>query len=484
MPEKVNVNPREITRIISLRDLRRAAFGLLVVFGGMALAALTLFAHWAGAIRLAAGAAALSLVFVILILIFVIPPLARNASREASQMNLPFEFTSGGAIVSGLIVIVGFSAWNTGNNLLFLVLSFLSAGMVVGFFAGAICLKKLDVRMRFPETIFAGDETPVLVNIYNRKKLFPAISVVAEVRGTEREKSEISGELRRILPKMITERLERPAVVRRTLDYFVYIRRGENTESRTNHVFRKRGRFLIKDFELSTNFPFSFFRHRRRLPARETELIVFPTLISVDDELDSLALEAGKLVAYKRGSGQDLLAMRDYQPNDDLRRIDWKATARSRHIIVREFSAEDDRKITIFLDTRILRDESAASDSEQQTQNADDGGGRELSERFEYGVSLATSIIHRFTEDQAEIRLIIDESAGEFGVGYRHMHDCLKLLAVVAPTIMDSEADFDPLRDAARFVSERENSHAFLLSSIDWNEIDNEIVQDAYFIHF
>ena len=51
-------------------------------------------------------------------------------------MNLPFEFTAGGAIMLGLIVIVGFSAWNTGNNLLFLVLSFLTAAMIVGFVGG------------------------------------------------------------------------------------------------------------------------------------------------------------------------------------------------------------------------------------------------------------------------------------------------------------------------------------------------------------
>ncbi|MBK8151554.1 MAG: hypothetical protein IPK58_26010 [Acidobacteria bacterium] len=42
-------------------------------------------------------------------------------------MNLPFEFTVGGALVLGLIAVVGFAAWNTGNNLLFLVLSFLAA---------------------------------------------------------------------------------------------------------------------------------------------------------------------------------------------------------------------------------------------------------------------------------------------------------------------------------------------------------------------
>src|SRR5204863_4008682 len=133
----------------SVRDLRNAAFSTIVVAGGIGLSILTLYAHQTGNIRLAGILAGLSLVFVLLILIFVIPPLARNAGREASQMNLPFEFTTGGAIVLVLIMIVGFSAWNTGNNLLFIVLSFLIATMIVGFFAGNLCLKKLDVKMRF-----------------------------------------------------------------------------------------------------------------------------------------------------------------------------------------------------------------------------------------------------------------------------------------------------------------------------------------------
>jgi hypothetical protein len=147
---------RSLPQLFSIKDLRNVIFGSAVVFGGVGLAGLTWIAHQTGNAWLAGTAAAASMVFVVLILIFVVPPLARNASKEASQLNLPFEFTLGGAVMIGLIVIVGFSAWNTGNNLLFLILSFLMAAMVVGFLAGGICLKKLDVKMRFPETIFAG----------------------------------------------------------------------------------------------------------------------------------------------------------------------------------------------------------------------------------------------------------------------------------------------------------------------------------------
>ena len=72
-----------------------------MVFGGLGLSGLTLYAHQAGDIQACGNLGGASLVFVLLILIFVVPPLARNAGREASQMNLPFEFTTGGAVMSG-----------------------------------------------------------------------------------------------------------------------------------------------------------------------------------------------------------------------------------------------------------------------------------------------------------------------------------------------------------------------------------------------
>jgi uncharacterized protein (DUF58 family) len=95
------------------------------------------------------------------------------------------------------------------------------------------------------------------------------------------------------------------------LDYFVHVPRNRTIESRTDHVFPERGRFVIKDFELSTKFPFGFFRHRRRLPAKETELVVFPKFDPIRHALDELPLEVGRLEATRRGLGQDLYAMRE-----------------------------------------------------------------------------------------------------------------------------------------------------------------------------
>ncbi len=444
--------------------------GAVVVFGGIGLALATLYAHQTGNVQLAGITAGISLVFVLLILVFVVPPLARNAGREAAQMNLPFEFTIGGAVMIVLLMVVGFSAWNTGNNLLFLVLSFMVAAMIVGFFAGNICLKKLDVKMRFPDTIFAGEPTPITVSLGNRKRLFSAFSVVADVRGKERETSIAADELHAILPRFLADRLSRSPTVRKTLGYFVYVPRRETVENRVDYTFAHRGRFLIKNFELSTRFPFGFFRHRRRLPARETELIIFPKIEPFLSGTGEVPLDAGRLTSNKHGLGQDLLALRDYQPNDDLRRIDWKATARSRHLTVREFAAEDERRVTVIFD-RFLVEEGKSKLSLRDRLSAEQSGkGSTASERFEKGVTLAASILTHFSDERSEFRLVIDGEPSEFSSGRSHLYEELKRLALVDFTDApgDLSQEFELLRNR------RDDSHTFLVTANGLETIPGE----------
>jgi len=475
---------RALAQLFSFRDIRNAILGLSVVIGGLGLAFLTLWAQRNGDTRTAGYAAAASVVFVLLIFVFVIPPLARSASTEASQMNLPFEFTVGGAVILALIVIVGFSAWNTGNNLLFLVLSLLVASLVVGFFAGNLCLKKLDVKMRFPETIFAGEATPILVSLHNRKRIFPTFSVIAQVRGNERETSILFDEIKEILPLKWAEKFAKPPIVRRTLDYFVFVPRRNSVENKTEHIFEHRGRFIIKDFELSTKFPFGFFRHRRRLSAQEAEIAVFPKLISIDEETIDLPLEAGELVANKKGLGQDLLSLRDYQPMDDLRRVDWRATARAQRLIVREFSAEDDKRVTIIFDTRLEAENNEKKLTLREKIEAEQKGKKlsPVSERFEKGVSQTASLLAHFAEEQAEIRLIVDKNIGEFSIGRQHLYGCLKRLALVESSF-DETAEF-PIETLDEIFTERENSYTFFVTAQTEDNLSSELIQRAKIVNF
>jgi uncharacterized protein (DUF58 family) len=476
------VRLRKLFELISLSDLRNLFFGSVIILVGLALAALTLIAHQTGNQSLAGIAAAASLIFVALILIFVVPPLARSASAEAAQMDLPVEVTGGGGIFFILLLVVSFAAWNTGNNLLFIVLSFLLSALIIAFFAGTFCLRKLDVKMRFPEAIYAGEPTPIMVSLHNRKRLFPTFSIVAEVRGREKERSALLAELQGLLPRRMLERIVRPPLIKYILDYFVYVPRRLAVENRVEQVFPRRGRFLVKDFELSTKFPFGLLRHRRRLPAQEAEIIIFPRIEQLDKEIAFRTFEYGSISTQKRGAGQDLLALRSYQPQDDLRHIDWKATARAQNLMVREFIAEDEKRVTVVFDPRFSLDEEKKNKTLRQRLEDEQKGKKELSEaeqRFEKGVSLAASVLAQFADERIEVSLVINDEKGDFGMDRTHLNACLKRLALVEPAAPETSAV-----NLERSLADRQNSYIFLISSIAREKFDTAILARAELVSY
>ncbi|WP_026555513.1 DUF58 domain-containing protein [Arthrobacter sp. 35W] len=59
----------------------------------------------------------------------------------------------------------------------------------------------------------------------------------------------------------------------------------------------------------------------------------------------------GKAAVQIRGAGTEFDSLRDYVQGDDVRSIDWRATARRRDVVVRTWRPERDRRVVIVLDT-------------------------------------------------------------------------------------------------------------------------------------
>lgn len=380
----------------------RVILGTLLVLAGLAAAIVTVWARRSENTGLAGVAAIFSLVIALLLTIFIVPPLARSARVEVSNLDFPFEPTSGGGVFLVIIIVVGFAAWNTGNNLLFVVFSLLCSTLFVGWIAARTSLRDLTVSARFPDHIFAAEPAPVIVTVRNTKRLLPSFSVFVEARGPNSEAPERPGAKRRY--------------AKRLLAYFSYVPHHASAEQSVEQLFPKRGHVLIDGFELSTRFPFGFFRRRRRLRARNVDIIVYPKPEVISDKLHLLPMYAGRIPSLRRGAGHDLFSMRDYQAQDDLRHIDWKATARSRRLTVREFTSEDERRITIVLDTRLPGEPT-----------------EELRQRFEKGVVQTASLLKHFVEERAEVRLVLGDEVGPFGSGIEQLYRCLRRLALVTP---------------------------------------------------
>ena len=426
-------------------SLLRVVFGTVLVLAGLGAALVTVMARRQNDATLAGAAAIFSLLIALLLTIFIVPPLARSAKVEVANLDFPFEPTSGGGVFIIIILVVGFAAWNTGNNLLFLVFSLLVSTLFVGWIAARISLRDLTVSARFPDHIFAAEPAPVIVTLRNTKRVLPSFSILVEARGP-------SGE---------TDK-RRKRYAKRMLAYFSYVPHRAAAEQRVDQLFPKRGHVLIDGFELSTRFPFGFFRRRRRLRARNVDIIVYPKPEVISDELHLLPMYAGRNPSLRRGAGHDLFSMRDYQPQDDLRHIDWKATARSRRLTVREFTSEDERRITIVLDTRLPA-----------------GPVDELKDRFEHGVVQTASLLKHFVDERAEVRLVVGGEVGPFGSGMEQLYRCLKRLALVNP-VMDGETQSDELQITGR---DMEHDYAILLTAAAPGSIPANVWRTSHVIY-
>lgn len=448
----------EVRRQITWRDVRNAAFGLTTVFGGLGLAGLTYAAHLSGNPQLAGYAAMASLGFVVLILIFVVPPLARSASREVAQIDLPLELTTGGLILGGLMAIVGFAAWNTGNNLLFIVLALLLSTLIIALITAEFNLRNLEVKVRLPELVFIGEPLDLEISLKNRKYILPAISIVVAVRGRLEEPS--FSQIPKIkfeVPKRWEKFVKKP-LINLIIGYFIYTSRRETIDLDTVLTFPQRGRFIVKSLELSTKFPFGFWKRRQRLKIAETEIFVVPKPENVRDRLDLRSFKIGQMTSRRRGSGQDLYALREYQPSDESRHIDWKATARTRKLIVREFTAEDERRVNIIFDNRLPRTKPEKPIRQSWFRSAKkDAPKDEIKERFECGITLAVSLVAFFVTEKSEVRLITTGEIGDFGASQVHYQQCLRRFTKIEPHFFSNEREFSggflPLEKLEEIVS-------------------------------
>ncbi|KTR02943.1 DUF58 domain-containing protein, partial [Curtobacterium luteum] len=92
-----------------------------------------------------------------------------------------------------------------------------------------------------------------------------------------------------------------------------------------------RQRVLSAPAELVVTPPF---RSRRHLPSRLARL----------RELD------GETTLQLRGHGTEFDSLRDYVRGDDVRSIDWRATARRQDLVVRTWRPERDRRVVVVVD--------------------------------------------------------------------------------------------------------------------------------------
>jgi uncharacterized protein (DUF58 family) len=311
-----------------------------------------------GNVPLASASALTALLVAAWVGVTLVPVLAKRTPLRWIGYRMEYKVTRQGWVYVIGIILVALAALNTGNNLLFLILASLIASILMSGILSSITLAGVELRLQLPEHIFAGQSVRAIVELQNEKLTLPSFSL--RVEGTANKKG-----------------AEAAAALLETPVYFPYLARMESLKQSVPLLFPKRGVYRQEAFRIVTRFPFGFLQKARRLDLL-AEAVVYPSVEASAEFLDVRPGIQGAIESFTKGRGQDLYALRDYQPNDSARLVHWKASARLGSLMVREFAREDDCNVLLIFDPFSAAAKPSASPAEK--------------ERFERAVTLCAAI--------------------------------------------------------------------------------------------
>ena len=115
----------------------------------------------------------------------------------------------------------------------------------------------------------------------------------------------------------------------------------------------RRGRFQLGPLTLRTGGPLGVAGRQATLPLVQA-VKVYPALTGRDEVALRMRrgrlLQAGVRSSAIRGGGSEFDALREYLPDDEFRRINWRATARSSSAITNQFREEKNQQLILLLD--------------------------------------------------------------------------------------------------------------------------------------
>lgn len=223
-------------------------------------------------------------------------------------------------------VCLFFVALNSGNNLLYLLLSMLISLMVASLVLAEASLRGVVPRRQPPSRLHAGAPFLMGIALRNDKQRLPSFSIEVEDLCDD---------------KVVDKRC-----------YFLKIPSGRTQQTAYRHSLPHRGRYVFSAFRISTKFPFALFRSSRYIEHR-SEILVYPALVSLAHWPKALTTAVGDQSVMRLGRRGSFHALREYRQGDDPREIHWRSSARRQRLMVREHEVEAVQQVTLYIDNSL-----------------------------------------------------------------------------------------------------------------------------------
>lgn len=257
--------------------------------------------------------------------------------------------------VPGVFLIVtamgiGSAAYNTASNILFITLSLLLACLLLSGLLSWFNFMGVCWRLRPQGPWRAGHETPVTVEVQNKKQWLPTYGLWFDFATHPKPPPVAEGREEELNVREVLKAFER-SVTRSRLFLRERLEAGGGTTLVWVHRPAQRGEAVIELAAVGSFFPFGFLRKSIGTGLKRT-VPVWPA--QIEYQWRGSAGRSGAASGQRTvraGVGDDLLALRRYAQGDSHRLIHWKASARLGHMMVRQFAAESLDGYVLQIDT-------------------------------------------------------------------------------------------------------------------------------------
>ncbi|MCP3987037.1 MAG: DUF58 domain-containing protein [bacterium] len=224
---------------------------------------------------------------------------------------------------------VGFASLNTGNNLLYMVLSILLGFLVLSGVFSEASLRHLTVRRRFPKEVFAGTPATIVYEVRNKKRRVPSYTIVVE---------DLAGfDLFQTSPA--------------TRAFFFFIPAGASVSRTARFNPGSRGEMSFAGFRVWTRFPFGLFVKAAVFEHPQTILVYPEPGLRGLSAAGNTGSAQGMHSSSRRGESPEAAGVRGYASGDSFRRVHWPHSLRTSSLLVRDREHEDQPELVVTLDT-------------------------------------------------------------------------------------------------------------------------------------
>ena len=294
--------------------------------------------------------------------------------------------TSSGVILLLVSMALGGAAYNTSSNILFMCLSLMMGCIVLSGLLSFINFRKIRWMLEAPEHLRAGETGLGRIWLENEKPRIPTFVLWFHVKAAKKAKKKrviLGG---RLDPKQ-----------RVALNWHIpSVERGKTT-------------LWVSGVE--SQYPFGFLKKTIGMPI-EREVMVWPSRVGYKlshGKGKRILMGAGK--SNMIGEGMDLSGLRGYQVGDDLRKVHWKASARSNDLLTKEFNDENATGFRVWFQTS------------QKLWITD--------EAFERACALVGSVVEDLYRKGELLAFHLDDDAPVQGRTVGNFHDIMQILSLV-----------------------------------------------------